>query len=148
MILIRIKRTQDFTALARRLQGASRELRSELYKAINRATKGLKRDVRESATRRLPRSGGLNTRVAKSKIVTKRRMTGKNAGVRIVGSSGYDIGSINRGRVRHLTYGHRPWSDQAVTPGFWTEPLVAGAPPVRREIDEAMNRIAKQIERG
>lgn len=148
MIQIKIRRTQDFTNLARRLQGASRELRSELYRGINRATKPLKQDVRDSARDRLPRKGGLNKRVERSKIVTKRRMTGKNAGVRIVGSSGYDIGSINRGRVRHLTYGHLPWSDQAVKPGFWTEPLVAGAPTVRKEIDRVMDDIGKKISRG
>jgi hypothetical protein len=148
LILIRIRHTQDFTALARRLQGASRDLRSELYRAINRATLPAKEDVRGSAYWRLPKSGGLNRRVAESKIVTKRRMSGKNAGVRIVGTSGYDIGSINRGRVRHLTFGHLPWRDQAVTPGFWTDPLKAIAPQVRREIDEAVKRIANQIEKG
>jgi hypothetical protein len=68
--------------------------------------------------------------------------------VRIVGSSDYDIGSINRGRVRHLTFGHLPWSDQAVRPGFWTEPLVKGAPTARKEIGGAMKRIARDIEKG
>lgn len=148
MILIKIRRTQDFTRLAQRLQGANRELRAELYKAINRATRPLKEDVRGSAYWRLPKSGGLNKRIAESKIVTKRRMSGKNAGVRIVGTSGYDIGSINRGRVRHLTFGHLPWHNQAVKPGFWTDPLKKGAPAVRREIDQAVKDIAKQIERG
>lgn len=134
--------------IARRLRSASKELRSELYRAINRATKPLKGDVRSAARSRLPRSGGLGRRVAASKIVTQRRMTGRNAGIRIVGSSGYDIGSINRGRVRHLTYGHLPWSNQAVSPGFWTEPLVAGAPEVRRELGDALDRLASKIEKG
>jgi hypothetical protein len=148
LITIRVRNTKDFTALARRLQSASRELRSELYKAINRATRPLKEDVRGAAYWRLPKKGGLNKRISTSKIVTKRRMSGNNAGVRIVGSSGYDIGSINRGRVRHLTFGHLPWSDQAVKPGFWTEPLMKGAPAVRKEIDEAMKRIARDVEKG
>jgi len=148
MILIRVTNTRDFTALARRLRHASKESRQELYKAINRATRPAKQAVRLSATERLPHRGGLNKRVASSKIVTRRRMSGKYAGIRIVGTSGYDIGSINRGRVRHLTFGHLPWSNQAVKPGFWTEPLVALRPEIRRELDEAVTRIGKQIERG
>lgn len=148
MISVRVRNTHDFSALARRLRGASKELRSELYRGINRATKPLKEDVRDAARRRLPRSGGLGRRVASSKITTKRRATGNNAGIKIVATSGYDIGSINRGRVRHLTYGHLPWSDQAVQPGFWTEPLVAGAPAVRRELGRVMDDVAKKISRG
>jgi hypothetical protein len=145
LILIKVRNTRQFTELARRLQTADRELRSELYRGINRATKPLKENVRKSARDRLPRSGGLGRRVAASKIVTKRRMSGKNAGVRIVGTSGYDIGSINRGRVRHLTYGHLPWSDQAVKPGFWTDPLMAGRPEVRREIQMVMDGMKKKL---
>lgn len=141
-------RAREFTALARRLQREGRELRSELYRGINRATKGLKGDVRESARRRLPRSGGLGRRIAKSKIVTRRRMSGYKAGVQIVATSGYDIGAINRGRVRHLTFGHLPWSNQAVKPGFWTEPLIAGAPEVRRELDQVVDNIAEKLRRG
>lgn len=149
MIRLSTRGAEKLGRLARALkEHGDKALRSELYRAINRATKPLKAAVRKSAMDRLPRGGGLNKRVARSKIVTKRRMTGKNAGVRIVGASGYDIGSINRGRVRHLTYGHLPWHDQAVAPGFWTEPLVAGAPKVRRELNQALNTIARKIERG
>jgi hypothetical protein len=149
LIRVSVRGQRQLTQLARRLkEHGDKSLRSELYRAINRSTKPLKLAVRKSARNRLPRAGGLNRRVEKSKIVTKRRMTGKNAGVRIVGTSGYDIGSINRGRVRHLTWGHLPWHDQAVNPGFWSEPLSAGAPAVRRELREAMDGIAKKIERG
>lgn len=147
MIQINV-RAREFTALARRLQREGRELRSELYRGINRATKHLKEKIRESARSKLPKRGGLNKRVAKTKIVTKRRMSGVRAGVRIVGASGYDIGSINLGHVRHLTYGHLPWSDQAVKPGFWTEPIIADAPVVRKEIDRVMDDITDKIRRG
>jgi hypothetical protein len=149
LIRVSVRGERQLTQLARRLrEHGDKNLRSELYRAINRGTKPLKLAVRKSAVGRLPRRGGLNKRVASSKIVTKRRMTGRNAGVRIVGTSGYDIGSINRGRVRHLTWGHLPWHDQAVKPGFWSEPLRAGAPAVRREIRVAMDGIAKKIEKG
>lgn len=148
MITIQVRRTGDFTALERRLRDINRELRTELYKAINRATRPAKEDVRGAAYWRLPKSGGLNKRIANSKIVTKRRLSGKTAGVSIVGTSGYSIGAINSGKVRHKTFGHPPWHDQAVTPGFWTDPLTALAPTARREIEGAVRQIANRIEKG
>jgi hypothetical protein len=143
---IELRGAEQLVALARRLRDAPKELRSELYIGINRAAKPLKNEVKQSARDRLPKKGGLNRRVAGTKIATKRRVSGGGAGVRLIGTSGYDIGSINRGRVRHLTYGHKPWVNQTVRPGFWTDPLVAGGPRVRQEIQDVMDRIAEEIE--
>lgn len=142
---VRIEGAEQLRLLARKLRDATKELRSDLYRGINRAVKPLKQDVRESALKILPKGGGLAKRVAKSKITTKRRVSGAGAGVRLVGRSGYDIGSINRGRVRHLTYGHEPWVNQAVPAGFWTQPLTAGGPKVAAEIQEVMDDITQKI---
>lgn len=142
---IEIQGAEQLVALAKRLRDAPKELRSELYRGINRAAKPLKNEVKKSARERLPRKGGLNKKIAGTKIATKRRVTGSSAGVRLVGTSGYDIGSINRGRVRHLTFGHKPWVNQTVRKGFWTDPLVAGAPQVQGEIQEVMDVIADEL---
>lgn len=148
MIRFGTRNIEGFRALARRLGGADRKLRSGLYKAINKATKPLKADVRQSARTRLPRRGGLNRRVARTKLATKTATRGKNVGVAIVGTSGYDIGSIDRGRVRHLTFGHLPWSNQTVRKGFWSDPLKAGAKPVNKQIVAVMRDVAREIEKG
>lgn len=145
---LEIRGAEQLVALAKRLRNAPKELRSALYGGINRAAKPLKVDIKKSATKVLPGRGGLNRRVAASKIETKRRMSGAAAGVRLVGTSGYDIGSIDRGRVRHKTFGHEPWVNQTVTPGFWTDPIVAGAPKVKDEIQDVMDDIAKQLGAG
>lgn len=142
---IHIEGAEQLVLLAKKLRDASKELRSELYRGINRATKPLKEDVRKAARTRLPHRGGLGARVAKSKIVTKRRAVGAGAGVRLIGTSGYDIGSIDRGRVRHLSWGHQPWSNQTVPKGFWTEPLTAGGPRVRPEIQQVMDDVTAKI---
>lgn len=144
-MLVRIEGAEQLQLLARKLRDATKDLRSELYRGINRAAKPLKQDVRKSALVRLPSSGGLAKRVAKSKIATKRRTSGASVGIRLVGTSGYDIGSINRGRVRHLTYGHQPWVNQTVPAGFWTEPLTAGGPKVAAEIQDVMDDITQKI---
>lgn len=142
---VHIEGAEQLVLLARKLRDATRELRSELYRGINRAAKPLKEDVRKAAKDRLPHRGGLGTRVAKSKIQTRRRVSGNSAGVRLVATSGYDIGSINRGRVRHLTYGHQPWVNQTVPRGFWTDPLTAGGPQVAAEIQQVMDDITQKI---
>lgn len=144
-MLVRIEGAEQLVLLARKLKDAPKELRSELYRGLNRVTKPLKQDARKAAMQRLPSRGGLGKRVARSKIVTKRRVSGGGAGVRIVATSGYDIGSINRGRVRHPTYGHQPWVNQTVPSGFWTEPLTAGAPKVAAEIQEVMDNVTQKI---
>lgn len=145
---IELRGADQLVELAKRLRQAPKELRSELYKGINRAAKPLKNEVKQSARDRLPKRGGLNKRVAATKIATKRRITGGGAGVRLIGTSGYDIGSINRGRVRHKTFGHRPWVNQTVPKGFWTDPLTKGSSQVQQEIQEVMDMVAKQLGAG
>lgn len=142
---IELRGAEQLVALAKRLRDAPKELRSELYIGINRAAKPLKNEVKKSARDRLPHRGGLNKRIAATKIATKRRVTGGGAGVRLIGTSGYDVQSINRGRVRHKTFGHKPWVNQTVPAGFWTDPLVAGAPRVQDEIQDVMDKIADEI---
>lgn len=77
-----------------------------------------------SRKKRIP----LNQYVAKHKIVTKVNLAGKSIGVRIIGSKAksgkqVDLESINKGEVRHPTYGHKPWVAQKVEPGFFDKPL-------------------------
>lgn len=145
---IELRGAEQLVALAKRLKKAPKELRSELYVGINRAAKPLKNEVKASARTRLPKKGGLAKRVAGTKIATKRRVAGNAAGVRLIGTSGYDIGSINRGRVRHLVYGHKPWVNQTVAPGFWSDPLKAGSSKVQQEIQDVMDKVAKELVGG
>jgi hypothetical protein len=144
---VRVDGAKRFTALAKRLKAYNdKALRSEFYKGISRAAKPLIADVRASFRDRLPKRGGLAERVAKSKISAKRRMSGRSAGVRIVGTNNYDLGSINRGRVRHLVYGHKPWINQKVQSNTWTDPLEAGAPVVEAQLEQVMYDVARKIQ--
>lgn len=142
---IKLRGAEQLVDLAKRLRSAPKDLRLEMYRGINRAAKPIKNEVKASARKNLPKSGGLAKHIAGTKIATKRRVTGRSAGVRLVGRSGYDIGSINRGRVRHLTFGHGPWVNQRVEPGFWSKPIVAAAPRVQQEIQDAMDVIERKL---
>lgn len=147
-IEIRITGADQFRDVARQIRGANRELRKELARAMTKATKPLKVAVKRSARTRLPRQGGLGRRVARAKMATKTKVAGPTANVSIVAVHKYDLDAIDRGRVKHPTYGHKPWVIQLVRPGYWTEPLVQGGPQVRQEIVKAVDGIAKKMERG
>lgn len=143
---IRVQGGEQLVVLAQKLrEHGDKGLKKELRSGLVRAARPLPKAVRKSAMSRLPKKGGLAKRVARSKIAISARTTGSGAGVTIVGRSGYDISSINRGRVRHLSFGHLPWHNQSVRPGFWDDPLSEAATPVRREIQQVMDDVAAKI---
>lgn len=142
----------DLVKLGRRLKEAGdKELRRELFKALNRATRPLKLAAKESALTSLPNGGGLNVWVAKNvRIGTRNRLAGRNPGVRIQADrKGSDIAAMNRGRLRHPVFGNRQvWVTQQIRPGWFSRPMAAGAPAVRRELNHVLEDFAGRLERG
>ncbi len=149
---LRITGAHQFGDLAKELrrQGESgKGLRKELYKSIQRSTRPLKADAKASAAATLPHRGGLADLVAASKLSTRTRGGGNRVGVRIVatGKKVRDVAAMDRGRLRRPTFGHKPWVTQQVEPGWFTKPMEAGADKVRREILQAMEKVARLIAR-
>lgn len=143
-----IKGADDLGDLARRLRAAGESgkgLKRELYRGMNRATKPLRADAQKSAATRLPQSGGLAARVARERFSTRIR-TGRDPGVSIVGKTSA-AATTDRGFVVHPVFG-RGRVRQAVEPGWFTDTLSAGAPLVRKELIDAMENVADQIEKG
>lgn len=146
--MIEVQGGEKLVALAKRLKGAPKELRGELTKAITKSLQPLKAAAKKSAVEKLPRRGGLGKRVAKTTLRHKRKATGRGAGIRIEAQPNAvkDPLRIDRGRVRHPTYGRRPWVLQDVRKSWFTEPMREGAPAVQRELIQAMDDIARKIE--
>lgn len=92
----------------------------------------------------------LNEFVAKAGVKVKTTLSGRNIGVRVMGKKGKtDLESINRGRVYHPTFGHKPKVVQHVTPGFFDKPLEGEfADDFRRAILRAVNNIRHQLQSG
>jgi hypothetical protein len=111
--------------LARDLDRASAALRKEMPRALRRAATPMIKAIRDEARTVLPKGGGLNEYVAESPITTIVRTGADNTTVQIRGrrrqarpnGKQVDLPAINRGRLRHPTYGHRPWVTQQVAPG-------------------------------
>lgn len=150
MFDIRVTGAESLTEISKQLRAAGEQgkgLRRELLKAIQRGTKEAKSEVPESWGREMPQRGGLADRPLK--VTTKTRASGNNVGVRIVSASrdGYDLRSIDQGRLRHPVFGNfGTWAEQRVPEGVVTRPLEESAPKVREEILRAIDDIARRIE--
>jgi hypothetical protein len=147
---LEITGAEKFAVVARALkQAGDKELSKELYAALNRSTKSPRQAARERADERLPRRGGLNRRVARARLST-RRAAGKNPGVKIVAKGLDQLARIDaEGKVRHPTPKGGKWVDQDIpnARGWFTEPMQAAAPEVRRELVRALDEVARKLAR-
>lgn len=145
-----IRGADDFLRLSKALKHAGqKELRKQLTAGIKKAAKPLIADSRSEAKVRLPSSGGLAARVARAPQRVQVRTGAKTAGVRIVVSEpGGAARGANAGAIRHPVFGNRDvWVSQKVRPGWFDDPMNAGAPVVRGHIEDVMENVAEQIVR-
>lgn len=145
--MIEVRGAEQLADLSRRLKAAGdKDLQRELSKGIAKALQPLRRELPRSARAKLPRRGGLADDVAASKLRTTRRTTGRAVGLRLTATNPDNIRRIDKGEVRHKTYGHLPWVRQRVTPGWFTDPAEAAGPAARREVEAAMTDVIRKIE--
>lgn len=147
---IRVEGAEKFSKLAKSLKAAGqKELQKELFAAVNRATKPMRAAAKKSAAQNLPRTGGLNKRVASARMSTSRRST-RDIGVRIVAKGMDQLELMDQGQVRHPVYGKRDrWTLQMIpnAKGWFTKPMEDGADDVRKELLTAIDEVAKKVER-
>jgi len=129
------------------------ELKRELMRALQRAGKPLKAKAKEAAREGLPHTGGLNELVANSaKVSVRTRTSASNPGIRLVASlKGHDLRAMDRGKLRRPVFGHMDrWVTQDITPGWWSNGMSSHEviAPVRREVMEALEDVARRIARG
>ena len=142
--MIEIRGGDNLPELARELKAlGEKDLAKELTQAIGRAMKPVKAAIRESARDTLPQQGGLNERVARSRISQRRNRNG----LRLVAAGGRrDL--LDKGRLRHPVFGRdNSWVEQRVTPGWWSKPVEAAEDEVRREIEKAMDDVVRKLNR-
>lgn len=142
------------------------DMKRELYRGLNRATKPLKEAVKMAVPTHMPsgyaplvsRSIRVRTsiRASKAKTAITIRATAKGAREK------RDLRALDRGLLRHPVFGRtrlvrkgkslvpepNPWAAQGIRPGFFTETLQDNADVVRTELVGAIDRVADQLERG
>jgi hypothetical protein len=133
-----------------------KELRAELRQPVP----AVRRRIKGVALSTLPASGGLNAWVAATKITASVTLTGRRVVVRLRGGRSSvsnlrggskggqsDIRAIDRGRVRHPSWGRRyrgQWFTQTVPEGFFTK-TSAEAPEWGPAIDRAAAKALEGI---
>lgn len=142
-VAMRVDDRGSITVIKRELARlGDKELKKAFYKGLNEATKPMRRNAQEEAARRLPRRGGLNARVAKERLST----SSSRGGVAIVGPRRKQLKRIDEGFVRHPVFGNREvWVTQRVTPGYFTEPMLAGEKTARRDVIAHLDQVAREI---
>jgi hypothetical protein len=167
--MLKIRAHDDLRALGKALrESGQKHLRPGVFKAIQTATKPLKAEISRSAEATLPgglgdlvadlkivtqsrlvgRSVGVRIVSSRSKAqhqAARRRAVARRLGTKRapkgtkVRAGLIDLPSLDRGRARHPTYGHRPWKIQQVRPGFFTRPMTGiAAVRARRLIVQAV----------
>ena len=141
--------------LARDLDRAGKELRRELPKALRDAARPMTEAIVKEALETLPKRGGFAEYIAKASITVSTRTGVSSASVRLVGRKRkagsepqVDLPAVNRGRLRHPTYGHSPWVTQMVPPGFWDRGVARSAAEVDKRMQEALDRMRRRIEQA
>jgi len=113
---------------------ARKEVVKQLRKEIRKPIPDIRKAIKRRAFDTLPKGHGLNVWVSKTKITAAIKLSGRSAGVKLKGgrnSTGArsDIRRIDKGRVRHPSWGRRgkgQWHTQIVPDGFFTEPATDG----------------------
>lgn len=145
-----LRGANELHVLAERLHEAGRgDLRKELLRGIRGSAKKAIPDIRQSAYRTLPRRGGLAERVGQQAYGVQTRLAGSSASVRLAGKGMKELRDIDAGRLRHPVFGDRKtWSQQSVTPGFFSNAVARRAPSIRKDIEKAMGNIANRVTGG
>lgn len=147
----------DFSKLARDLRGfnANAEVAKALRKELAKPVPAAKENIRKNAIAILPKAGGLGDWVAATKITHTVRLAGHTVSIKLIGGRSSatgkksDVRSIDEGSTRHPSWGRRgrgQWHAQAVTAGFFTDPVrddVAWLAAAERAVDLALEKLRR-----
>ncbi len=126
-----------------------------LRSAIRKPLPKVRSAIRANAVAALPHRGGLGAWAAAARINLKQKFNSRTAQVTVVGGRNSrggesDLRALDRGRVRHPTWGHRgrtSWHTQRVPPGFFTDPVLR-ADEWRQAISDGVDEALDFIRRG
>lgn len=157
---VTISGAEQFQALGLRFRAAGdggKQLRLSLLASIREAAKPIVEATKQNALETLPKHGGLNEWTANQKFSVRNRMTGRQAGIRIVATSRKRTSRSNmrlmdvQGVVRHPVFGRtanpQDWQNTAVPPGWFSTAATRERPLVQAAIQGAMTRTSLAITR-
>jgi len=146
---IEVRGADQLVRLSKRLrQVGDKDLKKETRTALREATKPVQAAIRRHAEDVMPKRGGLNRVMARSRISTQIRGSGNSPGIRLASKS-HDP-RINRGRLWHPVFGHRDRKlpqPQRVPEGWFVPPTGTVTRAAQVQILAAMKRIERELEK-
>lgn len=125
---------------------ADKDLTKKFQKAMQHAAAPLRDEAAAAALYVLPKRGGLAELIGDRKNFTaKVRTRGPRTGVRVESKKNHDVASLERGRIRHLTFGRPPWVSQPTDRNWFTTAETRKAQTVRPELEKAMDEIKTEL---
>lgn len=143
-----------------------KSLAREMTTALSRAAEPVKQAIRDSAGETMPRRGGYNAAFLDSlKFRMNRRSPGDSATVKLTTyaegeDERRDIGSLERGSLRHPVYGRsrpgarkgerhaNPWSVTKIRPGFHRRGTDGAMDAAQAEMENVINEYAHRLAGG
>ncbi len=149
----------DLARLIADLKGVTdrKDILKAVRKTIREPVPPTRKAIKAKALATLPKSNGLAKWVAATKITAKITLTASRVAVNIRGgrnsSTGKrsDINAIDRGRVRHPSWGHRgpgQWHNQTVTAGFFTKTVEENRGEFVEAVEKGANIVVERLNRG
>lgn len=135
----------DYRKAAAALKDADKTIRLEYSRTIRAIAKPLGQTVLAAGADKLPKRGGLSDRVKGATVSVSATQT--RAVVSLKTAEGYDLRAMNRGRLRHPTYGHKPWVQQDIEANVFSEAFEERAPAARAAMLAAGNQALSKIAR-
>lgn len=146
---VEVRGLEDLAQVSAALKSAGdKDLKRELYRSLNSATKEVRDDMRAAIPAALPTRGGLAAEVhATTKFSTSTSGGGRNIGVRIRGRGRRNIASMNRGSFRHRVFGSNTWVTQTagVREGFLDEAFTKDKPHLQQAVIDAIQAVARIV---
>lgn len=141
-------RAEDFAVITRELKAAGRDdLRKELFRGLNRATKGVRSAIKTNMPDYMPdRYAATLQRDLRLSTQAKR---GNPPSVRIRAKARRKerfLGPLDKGRLRHPLFGNRQfWYTQRIKPGFFTDTVNQHSDEVRAELEQSIAAVVRKI---
>ena len=132
-----------------------KEIVKALRKEMRKPVPVIRKQIKARALVEMPRRGGLNVWVSKTKVTAQVKINSRTINVKLTGSrksatAESDLRRLDAGRIRHPSWGRRgkgQWHPQSVPPGFFTRP-VEGTDAWRQACIDAANEALEVIRRG
>lgn len=125
-------------------------LDEELKTAFEEPVAAFRSDVDRSISSHLP-AGYEPTFAGSWNVLVKVEASGGSAKARLRGTARgrtrrRDSAALDRGVLRHKTWGRLPWHTQGIRPGFWSDPADRLVATMRDQMAEVVRKAAKRIQ--